>query len=334
MSERSEYPLIRLSIVIPCFNEDKVLQNTIPQFLSFLETLISHHSVTSDSFLMFVDDGSTDLTWAVITQSQVMNPHPERIKAIRLSTNKGHQNALIAGTKKAYDLGVGGIITIDCDGQDDMNAMLYMLCEHYEGADIVYGVRKNRKTDSWFKKTTAQIFYKILKSLGDKSIYNHADSRFLSRRVLTELLKYGESNLYLRGMIPLIGFKESIVYYNRQKRISGKTHYSLKKMLHLASNGITNTSTKPLHAVLFTGLVMSLLFLACVIIYALFGTQNNFIKDFIPYVAIDAFFTSINLFCISIIAEYIAKIHMEVKHRPLYHIMEEFNTKETSHDYK
>ena len=320
------YPLIRLGIVIPCYNENAVLTKTIPQFLDFLNTLIEHHSVTNDSFLLYVDDGSTDLTWSVIDRSQKTYDYPERLKAIRLSTNKGHQNALAAGMKRAYEIGAGGVITIDCDGQDDINAILYMLCEHYEGNDVVYGVRKNRNTDRWFKKTTAQVFYKILNGLGDKSIYNHADYRFMSRKVLTELLKYDEVNLYYRGIIPLVGFKSSVVYYNRQKRISGKTHYNLKKMLHLASNGITNSTTKPLHLSLWISATMFLIFIASIVLYVFFKDVDQFVADYMPTIGINAFFASVNLLCLGIIGEYIAKIHVETKHRPLYHIMEEINT--------
>lgn len=237
-----------LYIVIPCYNEETVLPVTHALFAGKLSALIQKGEISEKSRVLFVDDGSKDNTWAVISDLRAKNPQFEGLK---LSRNQGHQNALLAGlmTAKNYaDI----TVSIDCDGQDDVDAMDKMLEEYKDGAEIVYGVRAARDTDTVFKRTTAKWYYKILNLLGAEVVYNHADYRLMSRRALEALEQFHEVNLFLRGLIPLVGFKSSSVYYDRKERVAGKSHYPLSKMLSLGFNGVTSLSVRPLK--LITGL--------------------------------------------------------------------------------
>ena len=227
-----------LYIVIPCYNEEKVLPVTSGMFLEKLKSLISEAVISDDSRIMFVNDGSRDSTWDIITG---LSEEEKYFTGISLSRNRGHQNALLAGLLEAEPL-CDITISIDCDGQDDINAIDSMVREYLDGAEIVYGVRSSRETDTFFKRTTAQGFYKLMNRMGANVVYNHADYRLLSAKVIKELANFKEVNIFLRGMIPLVGFKSTCVYYERHERLAGESHYPLKKMLALAIDGITSLS--------------------------------------------------------------------------------------------
>lgn len=307
-----------LYFVIPCYNEEKVINITFNLFYDKLMSLIGQNLVSKESKILYVDDGSTDNTLKFI--KSLNNAHKE-IVGISLSKNRGHQNALLAGlmTAKNYaDI----VISIDCDGQDDINAVDEMIKKYNDGNDIVYGVRKERTTDSFIKKNTALLFYKVLNLLGVESVYNHADYRLMSKKALNELEKYEEVNLYLRGEIPMLGFKNDVVYYDRNSRVAGDTHYSFAKMLSLAINGITNLSIKPIRAIFTIGIVIAF---ACFvyIIYAIYRFfTGNTISGWASLACAISFLSAVQLISIGIIGEYIGKIYLEVKHRPKYCVSE------------
>lgn len=245
----------KLYIVIPCYNEEKVLPLTAPMFLEKLNKMISGGLISENSKILFVDDGSKDKTWEIISNLSKEN---EAFSGIKLSRNRGHQNALLAGLMEAKEK-CDITISIDCDGQDDINAMDKMVEEYHSGAEVVYGVRSSRKTDTFFKRFTAETFYKFLRAMGAEVVYNHADYRLVSSKVLKEFANFKEVNLFLRGMIPLVGFKSTSVYYERNERLAGKSHYPFKKMIALALDGITSLSTKPLHMIMTLGILVSVL---------------------------------------------------------------------------
>lgn len=307
-----------LYFVIPCYNEEKVINITFNLFYDKLMSLIGQNLVSKESKILYVDDGSTDNTLKFI---KLLNNAHKEIVGISLSKNRGHQNALLAGlmTAKNYaDI----VISIDCDGQDDINAVDEMIKKYNDGNDIVYGVRKERTTDSFIKKNTALLFYRILNVLGVESIYNHADYRLMSKKALNELEKYEEVNLYLRGEIPMLGFKNDVVYYDRNSRVAGDTHYSFAKMLSLAINGITNLSIKPIRAIFTIGIVIAF---ACFvyIIYAIYRFfTGNTISGWASLACAISFLSAVQLISIGIIGEYIGKIYLEVKHRPKYCVSE------------
>lgn len=238
-----------LFIVIPCYNEEAVLPVTAPLFRNQIAIMVDQGLISPSSRILFIDDGSKDSTWNIISSLSGEN---SVFQGIKLSRNRGHQNALLAGLMEAKDL-CDISISIDADGQDDISAMSDMVKAYKNGAEVVYGVRSSRKKDSFFKRFTAEGFYKVLKLMGAEVVFNHADYRLLSSRVLKELSSYKEVNLFLRGMIPLVGFNSTSVYYERKERMAGKSHYPLKKMLMLAADGITSLSTKPLRIVLGGG---------------------------------------------------------------------------------
>ncbi len=254
----------RLFIVIPCYNEEQVLPITAPMFRDKLLALSRQGKISPDSRVLFVNDGSKDNTWNLICQ---LAKEDEHYMGICLSRNRGHQNALLAGLMEAKDK-CGITISIDCDGQDDINAMDAMVDEYLSGAEIVYGVRSKRDTDTFFKRFTAESFYKLMKWLGADTVYNHADYRLVSSRALKEFSNFREVNIFLRGMFPLVGFKSTCVYYERHERIAGESHYPLKKMLALAFDGITSLSIKPIRIITGLGVFISLAAFA-LIIYAL-----------------------------------------------------------------
>ncbi len=313
-----------LYLVIPCYNEEQVLPITAPVFAGKLSELIEKNEISDKSRVLFVNDGSGDSTWEIIEK---LSREQTLIKGICLSRNMGHQNALLAGlmtAKEECDV----TISIDCDGQDDINAVDKMLAEYKAGCDIVYGVRDSRKTDSFFKRHSAQFFYKLLKRLGAKTIYNHADYRLMSARALCELEKFKEVNIYLRGMVPMVGFKSTCVTYDRTERLAGKSKYPLKKMLKLAANGITNLSVKPIHLIFLIGIITVLLSLAGIIWSIVAYFLDSTVAGWSSIIAIICFFGGIQILCIGVIGEYIGKIYMETKARPRYIISKKTDEEE------
>ncbi len=303
-----------LYIVIPCYNEEKVLPITAPMFLEKLNHLIMQNKISDDSRIMFVNDGSKDKTWDYICSLSKEN---NKFKGLCLSRNRGHQNALLAGlmtAKEQCDI----TISIDCDGQDDINAMDKMVDEYIEGSDIVYGVRSSRKTDSWFKRTSAQGFYKFLSYMGAEVVYNHADYRLISSRALKALAEFKEVNIYLRGMIPLVGFKSTCVYYERNERIAGESHYPLSKMLTLAFDGITSLSVKPIRLITNTGIIVAILSIIGIIWAVFEAITGNTVAGWASTTSIVCFIGGVQLISIGVIGEYIGKIYMETKARPRY----------------
>ena len=303
-----------LYIVIPCYNEEKVLPITSGMFLEKLKSLISEAVISDDSRIMFVNDGSRDSTWDIITE---LSKEEKYFTGISLSRNRGHQNALLAGLLEAEPL-CDITISIDCDGQDDINAMDSMVREYLDGAEIVYGVRSSRETDTFFKRTTAQGFYKLMNRMGANVVYNHADYRLLSARVITELANFKEVNIFLRGMIPLVGFKSTCVYYERHERLAGESHYPLKKMLALAIDGITSLSTKPIRIITTFGFVTAILSLIGIIWSVIAFALGKTVAGWASLVTIIFFFSGIQLLSLGVIGEYIGKIYLETKARPRF----------------
>ncbi|MDD6200436.1 MAG: glycosyltransferase family 2 protein [Firmicutes bacterium] len=303
-----------LYLVIPCYNEEAVLPITAPMFLKKLDDLFAAGKIGVGSRILFVDDGSKDGTWHIIEE---LSKQDSRYCGIQQSRNRGHQNAVLAGLMEAKDR-CDITISIDCDGQDDINAMDAMVDAYWEGCEIVYGVRSRRDTDTFFKRFTAQTYYKLLRAMGVETVYNHADYRLVSSRVLQEFASFREVNLFLRGMFPLVGFKSTSVYYERHERLAGKSHYPLSKMLALAFEGITSLSVKPLHIITgLGGFIAALSFLGVVwsLIVALMG---NSVPGWASMTCIICFIGGVQLTCLGVIGEYIGKIYLEVKDRPRY----------------
>lgn len=307
-----------LYIVIPCYNEQEVLPITAPMFLNKLHELAEKKLVSENSRIMFVNDGSSDGTWDII---RALAASDEHYIGISQSRNRGHQNAVLAGLMEAKD-SCDISISIDCDGQDDINAMDDMVRAYLDGCDIVYGVRNDRETDSFFKRTTAQGFYKFLSAMGAEIVYNHADYRLISARALHELAKFKEVNLFLRGMVPLVGFKSTSVEYKRAERIAGKSKYPLRKMLALAGDGITSLSIKPLRLIMSFGVVVALLSFVGVIWAIVAALAGRAVAGWASMTCIICFVSGVQLICMGIIGEYIGKIYMETKQRPRYIISE------------
>lgn len=307
-----------LYIIIPCYNEQEVLPITAPEFEKKLIQLQEKELISSGSKILFIDDGSKDGTWEIISDLSEKSP---RFLGIRQSRNRGHQNAVLAGLMEAKDK-CDITISIDCDGQDDINAMDQMIEEYLSGAEIVYGVRSKRDTDTFFKRFTAQSFYKLMQGMGVDVVYNHADYRLISSRVLNEFEKFEEVNLFLRGMIPLVGFKSSSVYYERHERVAGKTHYPLKKMISLAVDGITSLSVKPLRLITVFGIIVSLVSFIGAIWAAVRHLSGDTVTGWASMTCIICLLGGIQLISIGVIGEYIGKIYMEAKRRPRYIISE------------
>ncbi|MCR5700810.1 MAG: glycosyltransferase family 2 protein [Lachnospiraceae bacterium] len=303
-----------LYIIVPCYNEEKVLPLSSGMFLDVLYEMINDRDVSDESRILFVDDGSKDNTWNIINELSDKDDH---FIGIAQSRNRGHQNAVLAGLMESKDY-CDITISIDCDGQDDINAMKEMVEAYKSGADVVYGVRKSRTTDTFFKRFTAQSFYHLLSWMGVEAIYNHADYRLLSSRVLEALSKFEEVNLFLRGMIPLVGFNSTCVYYDRNKRMAGETHYPFHKMMSLALDGITSLSIKPIRFITTMGFIVVLLSFVG-IIWAIVGYFNHTtVQGWASTTCVMCFVAGIQLLSIGIIGEYIGKIYLEVKHRPRY----------------
>ena len=313
-----------LYIIIPCYNEEKVLPITSKLFLNELNHLIKIKKINNKSKVMFVNDGSKDSTWDIIKQ---MSLDSEKIIGISQSRNRGHQNAVLAGLMEAKDQ-CDITISIDCDGQDDIETMEKMVDAYCEGFEVVYGVRSKRDTDTFFKRFTAECFYKFLNLMGAEVVFNHADYRLISAKVLNEFAKFEEVNLFLRGLIPLVGFKSRSVYYERHERIAGESHYPLSKMLALAFDGITSLSTKPLHIIVGFGLFITLISFVGMICMIITAISGKIVSGWVLATNIICFVSGIQLICMGVIGEYIGKIYLETKHRPRYIISERTYEKE------
>ncbi len=303
-----------LFIVIPCYNEEEVLPITAPMFLKKLLSLVQAGKIADRSRIMFVNDGSRDRTWEIISE---LSRSDEHYIGISQSRNRGHQNALLAGLMEAR--GKCDItISVDCDGQDDINAMDKMVDAYDDGCDVVYGVRSNRETDGFFKRSTAQGFYKFLSLMGAEVVYNHADYRLISAGALDALSEFHEVNLFLRGMVPLVGFKSTSVEYSRSERIAGESKYPLKKMMALAADGITSLSVKPLRMIMSFGLVVALISFIGVIWAIIAAICGDTVAGWASTTCIVCFVGGVQLICMGIIGEYVGKIYMETKARPRY----------------
>lgn len=307
-----------LYIVIPCYNEEKVLPITCTMFLDKINELINKEKISEDSRILFVNDGSKDNTWNIICDLAKQDRH---YMGISQSRNRGHQNAVLAGLMEAKDK-CDITISIDCDGQDDINAMNDMVDAYLDGAEVVYGVRSKRDTDTFFKRFTAEAFYHLLNWMGVETVFNHADYRLMSSRVIREFENFKEVNIFLRGMVPLVGFKSTSVYYERHERIAGESHYPLRKMLALAFDGITSLSVKPIRMI--TGLGIFMAFLSFIgIVYIVIGAlMGSTATGWASTTCLVCFVGGIQIFSIGVIGEYIGKIYLETKARPRYIISE------------
>lgn len=313
-----------LYLVIPCYNEEQVLPLTSGKFKAKIEELIDAGKISSDSRVMFVNDGSKDTTWDILTS---LCEEDKKYAAISLAHNRGHQNALIAGlmeAKKYADI----TISMDCDGQDDINAITQMVDEYAKGNEIVFGVRNDRSTDSWFKRTTAQSYYKFLRGMGVDIIPDHADYRLMSSRVLNALEGYGEVNLFLRGIIPQLGFKQSVVYYSRAEREAGTTHYPLSKMMSLAIDGVTSFSIRPLRLITVLGIIVALLSFIGIIYVLVSVISGYYVDGWASTTCILCFVSGIQMISLGVIGEYIGRIYLETKQRPRYFVAERKNLTE------
>ena len=307
-----------LWIVIPCYNEAQVLPITSKLFLEELLHLAEADKISDKSRILFVNDGSKDETWEIIKALSAEDPH---FRGISLSRNRGHQNALLAGLMEARrqcDI----TISIDCDGQDDISAMEAMVDAYHQGNDIVYGVRSSRQTDTFFKRFTAESYYKLLNKMGAEVVYNHADYRLVSAKALGAFADYKEVNLFLRGMFPMVGFSSTSVYYERHERLAGESHYPLSKMLGLAFDGITSLSIQPLRIITGLGIAVSVLSIIGVIYAFVSFFSGHSVAGWASLLCIVCFLGGVQLICMGILGEYIGKIYMETKHRPRYIIGE------------
>ena len=309
--------MYKLAIVVPCYKEEEVLEICSEALRGVLNDLAAKGKITEDSFVMFVNDGSKDRTWELIESEHAK--HPVQVKGVNLAGNVGHQYALTAGLLVAKDM-CDISISIDADLQDDVAVIEDMVDAYYAGNDIVYGVRNDRSTDTFFKRATAQGFYKFMEVMGVKTVYNHADFRLMSKRALEHFSKFKESNLFLRGMMPLIGYNTTSVYYSRKERVAGESKYPLKKMLALAFNGITSFSVKPISLILSLGvgiIVLSILAAAYSLIVHFMG---NTVPGWTSLMLSIWLLGGLQLFAIGLVGMYIGKIYMEVKERPRYNI--------------
>ncbi len=307
----------RLAIVVPCYNEEEVLKLASEALRGVLEDLVRKEKIAEDSFIMFVNDGSRDRTWELIEEEHAS--HPAQVSGVKLAGNVGHQFALTAGLITAKDLS-DIVISIDADLQDDVNVIEEMVDKFHAGNDIVYGVRRERKSDTFFKRTSAQAFYKLMSLMGVKTVYNHADFRLMSKRAVEEFSKYKETNLFLRGMMPLIGYKTDSVYYDRKERAAGESKYPLKKMMALAFNGISSFSVKPISLIL--GMGMFIIFVSLLaLVYAMISYfSGHVVPGWTSLILSIWFLGGLHLLAIGMVGQYIGKIYIEVKQRPRYNI--------------
>ena len=312
-----------LYIVVPCYNEEEVIEETTRQLKEKLLNLIKNKKISSESKVLYVNDCSKDNTWDLIKN---ISSNEKYFTGISLSKNKGHQNALLAGYMTAKDK-ADFIISMDADLQDDIDAIDEMIKKANEGNDVVYGVRSSRKKDTWFKRNTAQLFYKFMNLMGVEVVYNHADYRLCTKRVLEDLEKYKEVNLFLRGLFPLIGYKSDVVYYERKKRMAGQSKYPLKKMLNFAWDGITSFSIKPIRLILSLGITIFILSLLAIIYSFIRKITGNTVSGWTFIVCSLWFIGGIQMLSLGIIGEYIGKIYNETKRRPRYIISENLECK-------
>ena len=307
-----------LYIVIPCYNEQQVLPVTAPMFFEKLRGLMAAGLIAPESRAVFVNDGSKDSTWSII---QDLAAKEELAEGVCLSRNRGHQNALLGGLMTVKDR-CDITISIDCDGQDDINAMDEMVRKYLAGAEVVYGVRSRRDTDTFFKRFTAEGFYHLMNLLGADIVFNHADYRLISSRVLDSFASYHEVNIFLRGMVPLVGFASDTVSYERHERLAGESHYPLSKMLALAFDGITSLSNKPIRLITGIGMLFSILSFIGVVWAVIGALMGSTVAGWASTVCIVCLMGGIQLVCLGVIGEYIGKIYMETKARPRYIISE------------
>lgn len=307
-----------IAIVLPCYNEAQALPMTADVLLGLLDSLSESDKISPDSYILCSNDGSKDTTWEVITD---LHSRDKRVKGISLAHNRGHQNALLAGLMTAKE-SCDAAISIDADLQDDPNAIVEMIEQFIAGKEIVFGVRSSRATDTWFKRTTAHGFYSFQRAMGLETVYDHADYRLMSRRALELLGEYGESNLFLRGIIPQIGLETAIVTYERNKRIAGESKYPLSKMLSFSIDGITSFSAKPIRMIFMIGLLLLLIDVAVGVYVLISYFSHNTISGWASIMLSIWFLGSLILMGIGIVGEYIGKIFIEVKQRPRYAIKE------------
>ncbi|MDP9800008.1 glycosyltransferase involved in cell wall biosynthesis [Arcanobacterium wilhelmae] len=309
----------RVWFVIPCYNETEALALSTGVFVGELRSLIDAGKVAPESSVCFVNDGSSDGTWELINELAAENP---LVRGITLSRNRGHQHALFAGLMEAYEQGVDVTISMDADGQDDVHAATAMLDEYTKGADVVYGVRSSREKDTFFKRFTAESYYKVLGHMGAEVVFNHADYRLMSSDALAGLAEFSERNLFLRGMVPLVGFKSAQVEYERAERVAGESHYPLRKMLALAFDGITSFSVKPLQYVTTLGMLFSLLGFVGVAWALIAFFTGHAVAGWASTIAVLSIIGGIQMLALGVIGTYIGKIYIETKRRPRFIISE------------
>lgn len=307
----------RLAIVVPCYNEEEVLKIASAALREVLDDLVAKNKIDKSSFILFVNDGSKDRTWELIEEEHDL--YPDQVCGVKLAGNVGHQFALTAGLLTAMERS-DVTVSIDADLQDDVAVIEEMIDKFHEGSDIVYGVRRERKTDTFFKRFTAQTFYKLMALMGVKTIYNHADFRLMSRRAVEQFSQYKETNLFLRGMMPLIGYQTDSVYYDRKERVAGESKYPLKKMLALAFNGISSFSVKPISMIMGLGIFI----IICSVLAAAYALISYFTGSVVPgwtsLILSIWFLGGLQLLAVGMVGQYIGKIYMEVKQRPRYNI--------------
>lgn len=305
-----------LAIVIPCYNEEEVLRETASRILALLDRLAAAGKISDRSFVLFSNDGSRDATWEIVRELRAADP---RVAGLNLAANVGHQNALMAGLEAATPF-CDAAVSIDADLQDDIAVIEQMVDRFAEGCDIVYGVRNRRDTDTFFKRHTALAFYRLMSALGVRSVYNHADYRLMSRRALEQLARYGERNLFLRGIVPLIGYRTATVSYDRAERFAGESKYPLRKMVNFAIDGITSFSVKPLRMIAATGFVLLVVSLAA-LVYVLYSlAAGRAVEGWASIMLSVWFLGSLLLIAVGIVGEYVGKIYIEVKQRPRYNV--------------
>ena len=307
----------KLAIVVPCYNEEEVLKLAAEALRKVVDTLVQKGKIAPDSFILFVNDGSKDRTWELIEEEHCT--HPVQVCGVKLAGNVGHQFALTAGLLTAKDMS-DVTISIDADLQDDVDVIEEMIDKFHAGNDIVYGVRRERKTDTFFKRTTAQAFYRLMDLMGVKTVYNHADFRLMSKRAVEEFSKYKETNLFLRGMMPLIGYHTDCVYYDRKERAAGESKYPLKKMLALAFNGISSFSVKPISLILGMGLFIIFISLLALVYAMISYVTGHVVPGWTSLILSIWFLGGLQLLAIGMVGQYIGKIYIEVKQRPRYNI--------------
>ena len=316
-----------LWIVVPCYNEEQVLPMTAPLFVKKIRQLAEDRKISASSRVLFVNDGSRDKTWEII---RGMAAQYQECLGICQSRNRGHQNAVLAGLMEAKDR-CDITISIDCDGQDDIGAMDEMVEKYLAGAEVVYGVRSERKTDTWFKRTTAVCFYRLMKVMGAEVVFNHADYRLISSRVLQHFADFEEVNIFLRGMVPLVGFPSDTVYYERNARLAGESHYPLRKMIALAFNGITSLSVRPISLISTFGIGFSIVGLILMIWAIVQACLGNTVAGWTSTICIICLLGGIQLISLGVLGQYIGKTYLETKHRPRYIISARTWEKEERH---